>query len=211
MSLFVPPERLQSMDVVLEPFWETEGDIEGECYLPYISQNPSFRLTVREGVCLRLEEAISALPTDWMLILKAGFRPYGVQMAVLEAFLRESKQRHPGWAKNQHLEYARTFVADPDIVCPPHITGGAIDVDIRNRSSGKTIDMGCPPNTDSGIAFLHSNQLTALQYENRKTLLNAMLQAGFAPNVYEWWHFQYGETYWAAFYGQEKTLYGMVK
>ena len=45
---------------------------------------------------------------------------------------------------------------------------------------------------------------------NRMTLLNAMLSAGFAPNPHEWWHYQYGETYWAAFYGHESTLYDLI-
>jgi D-alanyl-D-alanine dipeptidase len=41
-------------------------------------------------------------------------------------------------------------------------------------------------------------------------LLDAMLDAGFAPNVQEWWHYQYGETYWAAFYGETTTLYDVA-
>ena len=102
------------------------------------------------------------------------------------------------------------FVADPTVVCPPHVTGGAVDVDVRDRKTDEYIDMGCPPNTDSEISFIHNDALTAAKYKNRMTLLNAMLSAGFAPNPHEWWHYQYGESYWAAFYGHESTLYDLI-
>jgi D-alanyl-D-alanine dipeptidase len=71
--------------------------------------------------------------------------------------------------------------------------------------------MGCPPNTDNELSFLHNDMITEAQHQNRMTLLEAMLEAGFAPNPFEWWHFQYGETYWAAFYGEKQTKYDSIK
>ncbi len=203
-------EALTRAGFVLAPFWETPGDTEGECYAPYITKHPRFELSVRVGVFERLKRAATKLPDEWQIVLKAGFRPYEVQIAVLHAFMDESRARHPSWSNEQHLAQARTFVADPRLVCPPHVTGGAVDVDVRHRGTGKYIDMGCPPNTDSEVSFLHSDLLTPEQYDNRIVLLKAMLAAGFAPNVYEWWHYQYGETYWAAFYGHKTTLYDVI-
>lgn len=207
----VAAETLVSAGFALEPFWETPGDVEGECYASYIAEHPDFALAVREGTFHCLVRASRALPADWQLVIRAGFRPYEVQLAVLAAFMDESKARHPDWSEAQHLAQARTFVADPRVVCPPHVTGGAVDVDVRSRETGMLIDMGCPPNTDSEISFLHSDLVTSEQYDNRMTLLRAMLTAGFAPNPHEWWHYQYGETYWAAFYGHKATLYDLIK
>lgn len=206
----VDARKLVELGFVLEPFWETPGDLEGECYKPYIASHPGFGLSMRQGAYERLVRAAELLPSAWQIVLKAGFRPYDVQLMVLDTFIQESETRNPDWNDEQHLAYAQTFVADPRIVCPPHVTGGAVDIDIKLRSTGQHVDMGCPPNTDSEIAYLHSDLLTQEQYQNRLTLLGAMLEAGFAPNVNEWWHYQYGETYWAAFYGHESTQYDVI-
>lgn len=203
--------QLKRAGFIVEPFWDTPGDIEGRCYLPYIAQHPSFELSVRQTVFDMLVEVQQSLPQEWQIVLKAGYRPFGVQVSVLEMFMNESRKRFVDWTEAQHLAHARTFVADPTIVCPPHVTGGAVDLDIQNRITGQKIDMGCPPNTDSQISFLHSDLLSQEQYKHRLTLLQAMLKAGFAPNPNEWWHYQYGETYWAAFYGQTTTKYDVIK
>ena len=158
-----------------------------------------------------LLDASRQLPRNWQIVLKAGFRPYEVQVAVLDAFIHASHMRSPDWSDAQHLMQARTFVADPRLVCPPHVTGGAVDIDVKNKRTGEYIDMGCPPNTDSEISYLYSNLVTSEQHDNRMVLLRAMLTAGFAPNPHEWWHYQYGETYWAAFYGHRATLYDLIK
>lgn len=207
---FVQYDTTEIGRLYIRPFWDTPGDLEGECYRSYIADHPEFTLQVRQGVNDRLNVVVEQLPDQFNIVVKAGFRPYQVQVAVLEAFIAESERANPNWTAAQHLSQARTYVADPRIVCPPHTTGGAIDVDLIDSRSGLPVDMGCPPNTDSDIAFLHSDLLSAEQYGNRMVLLDAMLAAGFAPNPYEWWHYQYGETYWAAFYGHSETLYSIV-
>lgn len=204
-------DQLETEGLSTQPFWETPGDMEGDTYREYISIHPEFDLTVRMGVFERLKKATRLLPGDWQMVIKAGFRPYAVQLAVLEAFLEQSRQTHPERNETQHLQHARTFVADPSIVCPAHTTGGAVDVDIKNTETGEYIDMGCPPNTDDERAFLHSDLISSVQHKNRMILLDAMLAVGFAPNPHEWWHYQYGETYWAAFYGHKTTLYDILE
>lgn len=197
--------------IALRPFWDIPGDIEGDCYQSYINEHQDFQLSARRGVVERLQLASQKLPTHWTIVVKAGYRPYEVQLSVLHAFIDESKKVNLDWIEEQHLVQARTYVADPRIVCPPHTTGGAIDIEVQDSRSGLSVDMGCPPNTDNEIAFLHSDLLSPEQYKNRMLLLDAMLVAGFAPNPYEWWHYQYGETYWAAFYGHEETLYDILE
>lgn len=204
-------DEIEADGIVCEPFWETPGDTEGECYLPYIKTHPEFTVAMRKSVFERLVVAKDQLPDDWQLVVKAAYRPLEVQQSVLEAFMSQSQHDHPEWSHAQHLAHARTFVADPAIVCPPHTTGGAVDVDVRSKTTGAMIDMGCPPNTDSDVSFLHSDLMTGDQHRHRMILLAAMLDAGFAPNAYEWWHYQYGETYWAAFYGHNQTIYDVIK
>lgn len=207
---FVESEELAEAGFILEPFWDKPGDLEGESYSLYKRINPDFGISMRKRVFDKLCLSVQFLPANWKIVIKAAFRPLVVQDKILDSFISKSRMSNLGWTEDQHLEYARTFVADPRIVYPPHVTGGAVDIDIKDIAKNDYIDMGCPPNTDGEIAFLHSDLLRPDQYSNRMILLEAMLKAGFAPNVYEWWHYQYGETYWAAFYGHSETLYSIV-
>ena len=209
-EILIETPDLRQAGFLVKPFWETPGDLEGDCYGEYIVEHPDFNLMVRRGVLDCLLKAQAKLPSNWQIVLKAGFRPLEVQLSVLQAFINENKKQYPSWNDEKHLDYARLFVADPEIVCPAHTTGGAIDIDIIDIDTCESIEMGCPINTNSETAFIFSEKNTAIQHHNRMTLLEAMLDGGFAPNVNEWWHFQYGETYWAAFYGQEQTLYDII-
>nr|WP_272876316.1 M15 family metallopeptidase [Allochromatium tepidum] len=49
-----------------------------------------------------------------------------------------------------------------------------------------------------------------LAQAHRRLLLLAMLQAGFAPMPSEWWHYSYGDCYWAAYAQQPQAIYGQV-
>lgn len=193
-----------------DPFWDSAGDLEGSAYGSYIASRPDFSLQLRSDVVRRLEHAQSLLPQGWKLVLKAGYRPYEVQLGLLELLVDETSRKHPEWSDEKSLEHARMYVSDPRVVCPPHVTGGAVDVDVVDES-GRMVDMGCPPNTDDEIAFLFSDKINPDAQGNRRELFDAMTTAGFAPLASEWWHYQYGETFWAAFYGHAHTKYDLIK
>lgn len=200
----------QTDKIILKPFWETPGDLEGETYRQYLINNPDFKLRARLTVCEKLETAARTLPDDWQLIVKAGLRPLSVQLDLLDAVKRDVQSANPLLSEKEALQHARTFVTDPAILCPPHCSGAAVDVDAINASNGDPIDFGCPPNTDNELAFTHNPGITKEQTTNRMILLNAMLSAGFSNLAYEWWHYSYGDQYWAAFYGEPVALYDVV-
>ncbi|MGI9027776.1 MAG: M15 family metallopeptidase [Candidatus Saccharimonadales bacterium] len=196
--------------IVLDPFWNTPGDMEGDLHRPYIAKHPNFTLCARQTVVKKLVNASNNLPQHWKLSVKAALRPLAVQYALLAEVSRQAKEQHPDWSAEKVLRHSQTFVTDPSIMCPPHCTGAAVDVDIIDNS-GQLIDMGCPPNTDDERAFTHYDKLTPEQTQNRRTLLDTMQAAGFANLAHEWWHFSYGDQYWAAFYGQHRAIYDIVE
>lgn len=199
-----PNKRLK-----LVPIWqEPVDDIEGPLYQKYVADNPSYNaIYVRQAVASKLNLAASNLPDNWQLIVRAGHRPLTVQQQLLEDVKLNYLQENPKATQSQALEFARTYVADPSIKLPPHCCGAAVDVDVLDLSSGQLIDFGCAVNTDAPIAFLYSDQVSPDQAQNRQLLLTAMLQAGFASNPNEWWHYSYGDQAWAWFYSQPTTLY----
>jgi D-alanyl-D-alanine dipeptidase len=45
---------------------------------------------------------------------------------------------------------------------------------------------------------------------NRAVLAEAMSTAGFVNYPTEWWHWSYGDRYWALISGEEHAVYGPV-
>lgn len=203
-------EEIEAAGLRCEPFWESQNDLEGDAYHEYIAQHPSFNLSLRSQAVERLIAAQAALPPEWQLVLKAGYRPMAVQQDLVRRFRASALAQHPTFTAAQAYAHAQLYVSDPTLVAPPHVSGGAVDLDVYYRQTNQPVDLGCPPNTDAPIAWIHSTELTDSQYQHRLTLLRVMLAAGFAPLATEWWHFQYGEQRWAHFYGYSHAPYGLL-
>lgn len=200
-----PRHRLQ-----VQPFWQDAGDLEGSAYRRYISRHPTFTLAVRRTVLQRLHQASRQLPPSWQLRVRASYRPLSVQYELLAKLCAKILAEHPQLTPERVLEQARLYVSDPALLCPPHTTGAAVDIDVFDSAANRLVAMGCRVNTDSPLAFTHARNISAAARQNRVILLNAMLQAGFANLTHEWWHFSYGDQYWAAFYGKDAALYNMI-
>ena len=67
------------------------------------------------------------------------------------------------------------MVPHPDKTIPPHSTGGAVDVLLRNSSTGEVIDMGSPINMPDDTSHLIVPGLPNYALSNRNILLNGML------------------------------------
>ncbi len=199
--------------LITDPIWETQlDDLEGPLYKEYIDKNPSYNsIYLRRDVASRLYQAAESLPSNLKLVLRAGHRPLAVQKLEFEELVSRYIKDHPSCKRSEALKFARTYVSDPDITLPPHCCGSAVDVDLFDTRTGKLVDFGCPVNTNNEIAFLHSSSTTRMQKKNRMLLLSAMLNSGFAPDYYEWWHFTYGDTVWAYFYNESESKYGLIE
>ncbi len=199
--------------LLVEPIWEKPIDeIEGPLYQEYIKKNPGYnKLYVRPEVAKKLQKAAQSLPARYLLVIRAGHRPIEVQHKLLDMVKNSYKKTNPDASASEVLEFARTYVSDPEIKTPPHCCGAAVDVDMIDRQTRFLVDFGCPVNTDSDISHLNTDKLTKEQKTNRDMLHKAMLGAGFAPFTTEWWHFSYGDDVWADFYNKPEAIYGLVE
>jgi len=195
--------------LIVMPIWQHPIDpIEGRLYGEYIAKQPKYKsVYVRKKIAFLLKVAASNLPKRYRLIVRAGHRPLVVQKKLLNNVAADFLRKNPGSTKKQSLDFARTYVSDPGTATPPHCCGAAVDVDLLDTKTNRLVDFGCPINTDSEAAFLHSSFITAEQYSNRMLLLKVMLGAGFASHAAEWWHYSYGDQRWAWFYGKNAALY----
>ncbi len=158
----------------------------------------------------RLQAAAGSLDEQHRLVIRAGHRPIEVQRKLLEECAKEYKDENPDATDADALEHARTFISDPGITLPPHVCAAAVDVYIADAQSRKPLDFGAKINDDSDETFLYYPDLTAEQKSNRLILVKAMLGAGFASCMPEWYHFSYGDQVWAWFYGKTESLYSPI-
>lgn len=179
---------------------------------------PFYRL-LRAGVLARLEQAQQHLPVGLHLRLYEGYRHPKIQQMLFDAQWRRTQIAHPGqraaWCYAQAAMLASplyTFTGTP--IIPPHSTGGAVDIDIVD-AAGQPLDFGMALSDWGEVP----PELCATQYAgltdaaacNRRLLLEVMTAAGLVNYPREWWHFSYGDQYWACVTGSVQARYGAVE
>lgn len=174
---------------------------------PY--NNPMY---LRLGAAQRLVRAATQLQQyheHYSFKVTDSFRPLELQKKYFEEIKQQIAQKEQ--LEGEALwKRVTQFIADPDL-CPPHSTGGAIDLTIVNTTTNTEIDMGTPVDTIDDRANTWTEHITREQKINRTLLFDVMTEAGFVNLASEWWHYSYGDGYWAAFYEQEAALYGSVE
>lgn len=167
-------------------------------------------LHVREGVARRLLLAQAFGPPLVRLLIIEGFRPVEVQERYFEAYSAQLRGEHPDWTTRAIREFASRYVAPPDIR-PPHSTGGAIDVTLVD-DTGNELDLGTPvnasPEESAGACYTGASGLGEAAAANRSQLVHMMTSAGFVNYGTEWWHWSYGDRYWAHVTGAPAARYG---
>ncbi len=90
------------------------------------------------------------------------------------------------------------IVKNPDYVADPkkgskHNKGCAVDIGLANNK-GIAINMGTGFDDFTEKSHYSNAALTNEEKQNRKTLRDIMLAAGFVPYEKEWWHFNFKNT-----------------
>ncbi|MFD4479496.1 M15 family metallopeptidase [Streptomyces sp. NPDC058471] len=164
---------------------------------------------VRQGVFDRLQHAQQLLPSGLRLLIVEGYRPPALQRAYFEEYATELRHANPDWSDNLIHEAASRYVSPPQIA--PHSSGAAVDLTLADQD-GQEVDMGtrmnASPEESGGACYTHAGSIGPIARAYRDTLCRAMSEAGFVNYPTEWWHFSYGDRYWALHSSQQTALYG---
>ncbi len=163
---------------------------------------------LRTGVAKRLGLAQKYLPKGIVLKIKEGYRPIAVQKIIFDEHLKYLRKKYPGKSQKYLKNKAVEYVAPPDNT-PPHSTGGAVDLTLMTKN-GKELDMGQTINNSGKESLTDYKHISSRARKNRKILIKAMRQAGFVNYPFEWWHWSYGDRYWAFMKGKKYAIYGSV-
>lgn len=186
---------------------------------PEVPNNTDYT-NMRQTVYEKLIKAQSALPEGLKFCLYEGYRSLSLQDKLFKARYLKVQNLQPEWSYDQIFEEATKFISplinmDESKNIPPHSTGGAIDVYLIDET-GKMVDMGIQikdwmEDTDGSLSQTDSHHISAKAQHYRNIMSKALSTVGFINYPMEYWHWSYGDRYWAYQTGQSHAIYGMAE
>ena len=159
----------------------------------------------------KLVEAAASLPLDRYMLVKESLRPALIQEAFFNRRLAKLAAEHPSFPREQLIELTARFIAPPWV--GGHPGGGAIDVTLCDSSQCE-LDLGCGYDEDEqasgGACISNFAGLDATARTHRDVLFSALGDVGFVNYPFEWWHWSYGDRYWAVVEQKSHAIYGPV-
>ncbi|WP_134764596.1 M15 family metallopeptidase [Nocardioides sp. 1609] len=170
------------------------------------------RALVRAGIAGRLAAAAAALPAGIGLRVVEGHRTVADQRSIIATYSAALCARHPGIsAVDLHVLSSR-FVSP--VAVAPHVAGAAVDVTLVD-ACGDELDLGTPidatPEESGGRCYLDADGIGADARAHRDLLARVLGGAGLVNYPTEWWHWSYGDRYWALLTGAPHALHGPVE
>ncbi|MFA9559180.1 M15 family metallopeptidase [Evansella sp. AB-rgal1] len=204
---------LNSPRILVKSMYHSQGipHARKECY-------------VRKQVGERLVKAASLLPQKYRLLIWDSYRPFEVQKALYTSFYEKKKQEYPHLSENELDSMVKKYVSFPSLnegAPSPHVTGGSVDLTIADKD-GTAIEMGTEFDDFSekaGTRFFETllekkesvSEEDSRALENRRLLYWVMRESGFTSYVHEWWHFDYGNQWWAELTEADCAIYGVAE
>lgn len=132
-------------------------------------------------------------------------------MAIFTGYRGELRRRHPDWSPQRLHRETTKFVSPVDVA--PHSTGGALDLTLCT-DDGVELDLGtaidATPEDSADACFTDAPTIGRAARRHRQILADALGGAGMVNYPTEWWHWSYGDRYWALITGAPHTRYGPV-
>ncbi|MFE7572028.1 M15 family metallopeptidase [Streptomyces sp. NPDC057539] len=164
---------------------------------------------LRQGVLDRLLKAQAQLPQGIRLLFVEGYRPPSLQRHYFDEYGDQLRADHPNWSVEQIRSAASRYVSPPEIA--PHSAGAAVDLTLAD-ADGRELDMGtrmnATPEESAGACYTQADNISDQARSNRDILGTALTAAGLVNYPTEWWHWSYGDRYWALMTGADAAHYG---
>jgi D-alanyl-D-alanine dipeptidase len=177
---------------------------------------------VRLSVAKKLQSVNESLAAQGIeLLVWDGFRTIECQRELWKYFLQEAQHKVKNGTAADYVRYAAKYCSNPTrfkatdpTTWTVHVTGGAVDLTLRRKSSGEWLYMGSiydDASEVSGTKYFEKSKCRTASCEdakrNRRLLLSAMSKAGFVNYPYEWWHYDYGDQMWALYGGHGQPAF----
>jgi len=164
---------------------------------------------LRAGALQRLLRAQRLLPAGIRLLVVEGYRPPDLQRRYFEQYAATMRRDHPDAAPERIRELASAYISPPEVA--PHVSGGAVDLTLCDHA-GRELPLGtevnATPEESAGACRTGAPNVGAEARAHRASMSRALTTAGFVNYPTEWWHWSYGDRYWALLSGAPAARYG---
>jgi D-alanyl-D-alanine dipeptidase len=175
------------------------------------SSHASPHRLVRRTLAERLGEADALLPDGLHLLVVEGLRPLGTQRMIHAAYRARLATDRPGLHPSELDRLVSRFVAPP--ATAPHVSGAAVDLTFVD-DDGSALDLGsaidATPEESGGACYFAAADIGTEARRLRTVLARALGQAGLVNYPTEWWHWSFGDRYWAHVTGSPFAIHGPV-
>lgn len=169
------------------------------------------RLYLRKTIIEKLNEAQKKLPKGLHLTIRDAFRPKDIVWKLYYRYMAILKEREPGISEKEADIKIRNIIAMPDDLVPPgHSTGGAVDVVLAGDDGVRLLF-----EVDEKLISRDLQMVTSFTdlpneiLQNRKILFDTLTGVGFQNYFREYWHYSYGDPYWAVRRKDKTAIYGL--
>jgi D-alanyl-D-alanine dipeptidase len=164
---------------------------------------------LRAGVVDRLVSAQTLLPAGLRLLVVEGYRPLSLQTTYFNEHVNQLRRRYPQIDEATLRRMASRYISPPEVA--PHVAGAAVDLTMCTVD-GVEAWMGTEVNdTDTTACHTASQEVDEVAMGNRQVLGAALAAAGLVNYPSEWWHWSYGDRYWALRTGASHAHYGPLE
>ncbi|MBC2931829.1 M15 family metallopeptidase [Nocardioides sp. zg-1228] len=182
---------------------------------PLVRLDASFgpaRARVRRGLADRLAHARRDLPPGIAIRVVEGHRSVADQRSIVAAYATEVRAAHPEAGPDEVRRLTSRFVAPVDVA--PHVAGAAVDLTLVD-ACGDDLDLGTPidatPEQSDGACYFAAAGIGADARAHRDLLARVLGGAGLVNYPTEWWHWSFGDRYWALVTGAGAATYGPAR
>lgn len=167
---------------------------------------------LRRSVTAMVCQAAQSLPDGLRLQIVEGYRPIKVQRAMYGHALHEARVRMPDADDQTIALEAGRYSAPPDAATPPpHLTGGAVDLEIIGEE-GVRLDFTSPFDlNDMNHTAFDAPGISDQARRNRDLLKSVLEPTGLTSYADEWWHWSYGDNGWALRVGAQHAIYDKIE
>ncbi|MFD1939038.1 MULTISPECIES: M15 family metallopeptidase [Nonomuraea] len=162
---------------------------------------------LRAGLLARLEKA--SLPSGFELLIVEGYRPIATQRRYFEEYRDQLVADFPAMSAEEAYAAASRYVSPVSVA--PHTAGAAVDLTLCSPD-GEEYDMGTAvndnPEQSEGACYTGAANISPRARGHREILTAALEEVGLVNYPTEWWHWSYGDRYWAMSTGAPHALYG---
>ncbi|MFF8860584.1 M15 family metallopeptidase [Streptomyces sp. NPDC015139] len=164
---------------------------------------------LRSGALRRLVLAQDLLPAGVRLLVVEGYRPPDLQLRYFDSYAETLRRSHPDAGPALIRELASAYISPPEVA--PHVSGGAVDLTLCT-ADGTELPLGtevnATPEESGGACRTAAPGIGAEARAHRELMARVLTAAGFVNYPTEWWHWSYGDRYWALMRRAPAARYG---